>query len=159
MKTDHNDTNFQEQLKRIKREELRELRAEKFDEIGWKVLGFILLFGFISWIIFGIVTYCSSNDDTGYRHNSTVDDYTEMHEYYRQRNEEGRRTIESYTPPADGAERFRRTLREGSKENRLIEKFDRGDYKDYYEYHDGPEGNIGDVDYHEIEDYFGGERD
>ena len=159
MKTDHNDTNFQDQLKKIRREELRELRAAKIDEIGWKFFSLVLIISFILLIVFCIQTCNSSNGDTGYRHYPSVDDYTEMHEYYRQRNEEGRRTIESYTPPADGAERFRRTLREGNKENRLIEKFDRGDYKDYYEYHDGPEGNIGDVDYHEIEDYFGGERD
>ncbi|MBQ0080766.1 MAG: hypothetical protein KBS95_04385 [Alistipes sp.] len=143
---------------RLEKERTEGLREEKIDEIGWKVLGFILLFGFISWIIFGISTCSSSNEGTGHRHYPSVEEREDYQEYLRQV-EERKKTLDSYTPPADGAERFRRTLREGSKENRLIEKFDRGDYKDYYEYHDGPEGNIGDVDYHEIEDYFGGGRD
>ena len=65
----------------------------------------------------------------------------------------------TFTPRPDASERFERVLREGSKENKLIEKINKGDYKDYYDYHDGPEGNMGDIDYHDIEDYFGGGHD
>lgn len=65
----------------------------------------------------------------------------------------------TFVPLPDARERFQRGLREGSKENELIDKLSKGDYKDFYDYHDGPEGNLGGIDYHEIEDYFGGEND
>lgn len=65
----------------------------------------------------------------------------------------------TYTPPPDIKERFQKALREGSRENELIEKFSRGDYKDFYDYYDGAEGNIGDVDFDDISDYFGGGND
>ena len=65
----------------------------------------------------------------------------------------------SYTPASDASERFQRVLKEGNKENQLIDKLSSGDYKDYYDYYDGPEGENGDVDFHDIEDYFGGSRD
>lgn len=65
----------------------------------------------------------------------------------------------TFTPRPDASERFQRALREGSKENKMIDKLSTGDYKDYYDYHDGPEGNMGDIDYHDIEDYFGGGND
>lgn len=64
-----------------------------------------------------------------------------------------------FTPLPDAKNRFRRAVKEGSRENELIEKFDREDYKDYYDYYDGAEGNIGDVDFDDIGDFFGGGND
>ena len=64
-----------------------------------------------------------------------------------------------YVAPPDAGKRVLRVYGEGTKENWLMEKFSRGDYKDFYDYYDGAEGNIGDVDFDEIGDYFGGGKD
>lgn len=64
-----------------------------------------------------------------------------------------------FIPPADARERIHKVLLEGSEENRLIEKLSKEDYKDFYDYYDGPEGNLSHIDFHDIEDYFGGSND
>ena len=114
------------------KKDTREKRKLTIEDVA-KIIFLVSIIGAIFLAIF------SDDDDDTYKPPVSTEHYHPEH---------------STAPGRPNQQRKHVHLPSDSKENRLINELDKGDYYDHSDYNDGLDGEHSDIDYNEIRDYF-----